>query len=118
VIELAAQGFTAENFVDDDGNPAGGYVSGTGFAIAWQNGPIPSAYSQTAFPPLRPSRPNGAFVEDVIAAAKQRIEHYQDGKFACRENALAITKLEEALLWLNKRTADRTARGVEGTHEV
>jgi hypothetical protein len=38
-------------------------------------------------------------------------------KFPCRENALAITKLDEALLWLEKRTRDRVARGVEGKHE-
>jgi hypothetical protein len=35
-------------------------------------------------------------------------------KFRCRENSLAITKLEEALMWLEKRTADREARKVEG----
>lgn len=35
--------------------------------------------------------------------------------FACRENALALTHLEEALMWLQKRTRDRVARGVEGT---
>ena len=33
----------------------------------------------------------------------------------CRENSLAITKIEEALMWLQKRTADRVARNVEGT---
>jgi hypothetical protein len=37
-----------------------------------------------------------------------------NGKFPCRENSIAITKLEEALMWLNKRTADRVKRGVEG----
>jgi hypothetical protein len=35
--------------------------------------------------------------------------------FACRENAIALTHLEEALMWLQKRTRDRMARGVEGT---
>lgn len=32
-----------------------------------------------------------------------------------RENSVALTKLEEALMWLEKRTADRVARGVENT---
>lgn len=36
--------------------------------------------------------------------------------FACKENACALTHLEEALMWLQKRTRDRTARGVEGTY--
>lgn len=65
-------------------------------------------------PPKR--EPNGAFVETVIAAAIQRIEHYQGSQFRCRENAIAITKLEEAMLWLNARTQRRTEQGVEGTH--
>jgi hypothetical protein len=38
-------------------------------------------------------------------------------KFPCRENAIVITKLEESLMWLNKRTADRVSRQVEGRHE-
>ena len=104
--------FEAVNKRDASGNPAGGDVNGTGLMIVWQNGPLGTAEDGTRI------EPNGAFVETVIAAAKQRIEHYQDSKFACRENAIAITKLEEALMWLNKRTADREARKVEGTHAV
>lgn len=108
--------FTAENKDDAAGNPAGGSVSGTGLEISWQAGPLGREAERMA--------PNGAFVETVIAAAKQRIEYYQGdarpgsaiGRFACRENATAITKLDEALMWLNKRTADREARAVEGTH--
>lgn len=34
----------------------------------------------------------------------------------CRENSIAVTKLDEALMWLKKRKEDRTARGVEGTN--
>ncbi|MCK4500357.1 hypothetical protein KAU11_07660 [Candidatus Babeliales bacterium] len=89
-------------------NPAGGYVGGIGIEIDWQDGPLGRGDNRV--------KPNGAFVETVIAAAKQRIEFYQDGKFGCRENAMAITKLDEALMWLNKRTADREDREVEGTH--
>lgn len=40
------------------------------------------------------------------------------GKYASRDNACALTHLEEALMWLQKRTRDRMARGVEGTHAV
>ena len=36
-------------------------------------------------------------------------------KFPCRENAVTITKLDEALMWQEKRTKDREARKVEGT---
>ena len=103
--------FTSQNHNDAAGNPAGGHAKGVGLDIAWQDGPLGRD--------LERIKPNGAFVETVIAAAKQRIEYYQDaagGKFKCRENAMAITKLDEALLWLNKRTADRESRQVEGTH--
>lgn len=39
---------------------------------------------------------------------------YFNNKFPCRENAVTITKLEEALMWQGKRTQDREERGVEG----
>jgi len=37
-------------------------------------------------------------------------------KFASREGSLAITKMEEALMWFNKRTENRIVRNVEGKH--
>ncbi len=104
------QHITQSHLTDDNGNPAGGATSGTGFHIGWQNGPL-------SVDGVR-REPNGAFVEDVIAAAIGRLEFYNAGKFRCRENSLAITKLEEALHWLNHRTADRERRGVEGTHAL
>lgn len=39
-------------------------------------------------------------------------------KFPCRENSIAITKMEEALMWFERRTANRQARGVEGKHSA
>ena len=59
---------------------------------------------------------NGCHNEDLIAVVIDRLQGFQAGEFSCRENAIAITKLEEALLWLNKRTQDRIRRGVEGTN--
>lgn len=106
--------FKAENHLgvgpNDEVVPSGGFVEGTGLRIDWQNGPLGRDADR--------KEPNGAFVETVIAAALQRIEHYQTTKFACRENAIAITKLEEALHWLNSRTQKREKRQVEGTHAV
>lgn len=104
------QPFTSDNFDDDEGRPAGGYVEGVGLDIFWQNGPLGRVGS------LERLEPNGAFVETVLAAVQQRLEYYQK-KFPCRENALAITKIEEALHWLNARTARRVSSGTEGTHE-
>lgn len=103
------QEMTYDNYLDEQERPAGGYVQAVGLRIDWQNGPLGRGEDRI--------EPNGAFVETVIAAAIQRIEHYNEGQFRCRENSLAITKLEEALHWLNHRTARREADNVEGTHE-
>ena len=98
------------NTVDGNGNPSGGRVRGQGLYIDWQRGPLGRDGDRQV--------PNGAFIETVISAVVLRLEHYQDGKFKCRENAIALTHLETALLWLNKRTMDRENRKVEGTHNV
>ena len=56
---------------------------------------------------------DGTTNEEVIKVLIDRIS-YLNLKFPCRENSIAITKLDEALLWLGKRTRDRVERGVEG----
>ncbi len=68
--------------------------------------------------PIKECGVNGVNNEDLINMVICRLEHFQNTPYKCRENALAITKLEEALLWLRKRTMDREARVVEGTHKV
>ena len=57
----------------------------------------------------------GTTNEEVLTMLIDRIKYLQE-KFPCRENAIVITKLEESLMWLEKRTADRKLRGVEGKH--
>lgn len=118
--ELVRSEFT----VDGDGNPTGGrtvmFVGGEpeseGLAavldrpvvlmIEWQDGIIPPGESQ-----------NGAFVEDVLEAARQRLLWFNShDRFRCRENSLAITKIEEALQWLDWRTRKRVAENVENTY--
>lgn len=56
---------------------------------------------------------DGTTNEELIKILIDRLQ-YLNGKFPCRENSMAITKLDESLLWLNKRTADRVVRNVEG----
>lgn len=67
--------------------------------------------------PIKENGVNGCHNEDLIAIVIDRLQCLNQGDFACRENSIAITKLEEAMMWLNKRTADRKARGVEGTSQ-
>lgn len=70
--------------------------------ISFQNGPISE------------SGVNGVTQEILLAIVIDRLRSFQAGPFSCRENALALTKCEEALLWLNNKTRERVARGVEG----
>ena len=88
----------------DHGSPTGGYARGLGIDIVWQDGPM------TETPP------NGAFVEDVVQIAIDRLRFFQDSEFRCRENALALTKLEEAYMWMRERRRNRAAAGTLGTY--
>jgi hypothetical protein len=68
--------------------------------------------------PIKEVGVNGVTNEDLIAMVISRLEHFNQSEFKSRDNAMAITKLEEAMLWLRKRTIGRESRGVEGTHVV
>ena len=57
---------------------------------------------------------NGCQNEDLLHIVIDRLKHFQNGFYTCRENDLALTKVQEALHWLNARTLDRVIRGVEG----
>ena len=70
--------------------------------IKFQNGPI-GEYGV-----------NGVTQEILLAIVIDRLRSFQAGPFSSRENALALTKCEEALHWLQQRTLDRMRRGVEG----
>lgn len=61
---------------------------------------------------------NGLTQEVLLAIVVDRLQSFQAGTFSCRENAVALTHLETAQLWLHKRTLDRVARGVEGTSQL
>lgn len=60
---------------------------------------------------------NGATHEALLAIVEDRLKSFQAGPYACRENAIALTKIQEAMHWLHHRTRERAARGVEGTHQ-
>ena len=60
---------------------------------------------------------NGITNEEVLAVLIDRLRFLGE-RLPSRENSIAITKCEEALLWLEKRTNDRKKRGVEGTSKA
>ncbi|MGL5752689.1 MAG: hypothetical protein ACRCXT_19280 [Paraclostridium sp.] len=67
--------------------------------------------------PIKECGINGCGNEDLIAIVLERLISFQNTEYACKENAMTITKLEEAVLWLRKRTMGREQRGVVGTSE-
>jgi len=58
---------------------------------------------------------DGTTNEEVLAMLIDRTQGLHN-KFPSRESAIAITKMQEALLWLNERTRERKVRKVEGKH--
>jgi hypothetical protein len=67
--------------------------------------------------PLKISGPNGVTEMALLAILLDRYRAFQKSKWACKENAHTITRLEEALMWQWKRTLDRINKGVEGTND-
>jgi len=64
-----------------------------------------------------PDARHGILDEDLLEIVRDRLRAFQVGEFATRENACALTHIEEALMWMNKRKEDRAERGVLGTYE-
>lgn len=68
--------------------------------------------------PVQEHGVNGTSIENVIDLLTARLRGFQAGPFACRENALAITNLEQGRMWLEERTRAREKAGVEGTNQA
>lgn len=62
-------------------------------------------------------RQEGMFTETLIQTAKRYLETVNVGPLATRETSMAITKLDEALMWIQKRADDRKLREVQGTYQ-
>lgn len=67
--------------------------------------------------PIREVGVNGVTHEALLAILIDRMRSFLAGPYSCRDNAIALTHLEEALMWLQRRTRERIKRGVEGTHQ-
>lgn len=63
-----------------------------------------------------PNSKPGVLDTDLLEIVRDRLKGFQSGEYSCRENACALTHIEEALMWLAKRAADRAERGVLGTN--
>lgn len=115
VTDQPGPGGANHSYTIDWGNPDPETKLGFGQKILFQNGPIGEVGI------------NGISNEALIAIVIDRLRGFQyqrtendefknvPGPFACRENALALTHLEDAMHWLQHRTRERLKRGVEGT---
>lgn len=100
-------------YYEDEVGPGNGYHNYTVkrdgetlLAVQFQNGP---RNVEGSIP--------GVVEADLIEIVRHRLQCFQKGEFATRENACALTHLEEALMWMNKRTADRKEKGTLGTYK-
>jgi hypothetical protein len=59
----------------------------------------------------------GVSNEVLLVIIKDRLEQFQKGELPCPENEQAIEYIKFALACLDRRTADRMQRSVEGTYE-
>ena len=85
--------------------PDGSVTADVVCRISFQNGPIQEVGV------------NGISGEALIAIDIDRLRCFQAGPFASDDNAQALYHLEQALFFLQKRTCERLARGVEGTSQ-
>lgn len=86
-------------YVDCDG-------SENGSTITFQHGPV------------KENGINGLTNEVLLAIVADRLDGFQSSRFACAENERARMHVLGALDALKSRTANRVARGVEGTQVV
>lgn len=77
------------------------HYEGKGIKLDFQEGPVKEVGV------------NGCQNEDVLEILLHRLGQLQKA-FPCRENALAITNIEQGYLWLKRRTELRQQQGVEG----
>jgi hypothetical protein len=60
---------------------------------------------------------DGITDQDLLEIVRDRLRGFQSGDMPTRETACALTHIEEALMWLNKRIEDRIERNVLGTYK-
>lgn len=104
--EPGAGGANHAYLIIDDSREIPGHRYYTMAALGFQLGPRND-----------PESVAGVTDQDLLEIVRDRLRGFQSGELATRETAIALTHVEEALLWLNKRIEDRIERGVLGTME-
>jgi hypothetical protein len=68
-------------------------------------------------PRNEPGSREGCLEAALLAIVAHRMRCFNEGEYKCRENALVLTKIEEAIHWLKHRADDRKRRGVLGLNK-
>ena len=105
VLDGPGQGGACHEYYIDWATPDGGMndTKPNYCRVSFQNGPI------------KEFGVNGITQEALLAIVIDRLRSFQQGPYSCRDNAIALTHCEDALMWLQRRTRERIKRGVEGT---
>lgn len=64
-----------------------------------------------------PAKKTPGVLHETLVSLLIKDLQYKNGMVPARETATAITKLQEALFWMEERSRDRAARVVQGTYE-
>lgn len=59
---------------------------------------------------------DGVSIEDLLTVTYAKLASY-NREIPCSENNMALMKIEEAIMWLANRNAERETRGVYGTEK-
>lgn len=85
------------------------------YTMAWPTGLIVIQFQEG---PINEAGVNGITHEALLAIVADRLEDFQRGPYACRENGLALGHVKAAQGALLLRTQRRMAQGTEGTHKL
>lgn len=81
-------------------------------------GPVSTSIMFQKGPRKDPASTHGVLESDLLEIVRDRLQGHQNTEYRTRENACALTAIEEALMWMNKRAEDRAERNVLGTDKV
>ena len=91
------------------------------YAICWPGSvagsPDEACYVNFQNGPIKEFGVNGVTQEALIAIVIDRLQCFQNGPFACKDNGDALSYCKAAIVCLQNRTRERIARSVEGTNQ-
>lgn len=105
-----------EVFIADEAGPGGGHHT---YHIVSSNGDVILNLTEIQFqkgPRNITESTQGVIDSDLLEIVRHRLQCFQAGPYASRENSVALTHIEEALMWMNRRVEDRIERNVLGTY--